>query len=272
MLWVKATCINHQDLKEKSAQVTLMPDVISQASRVVVCLDPGNDANTKLVKNATQKIYAACATYAKSTGEDLIEMSRDTFSLPYADFRATDLPDATWEAVEKFFALPWFSRIWSVLEVIKAKDSAVLYGTMEFLWLEIAITAEWNHTEQVDHQLELPEAMENVLAFNAQRIFEADEYAATGLLRILTRFRDFHAIDKRDKVYALMGLLQWPGGECPMKFDYEQSAEKLYIETARLIIQELGDPALLSYVQHSEDFDGNPDLPRGCQIGRQTMT
>ncbi|KAI4204404.1 MAG: hypothetical protein LQ350_001161 [Teloschistes chrysophthalmus] len=50
--WINSLCINQQDLMERNEQVTLMADIYSKASLVLVCLGPDLYKDTELLFNA----------------------------------------------------------------------------------------------------------------------------------------------------------------------------------------------------------------------------
>ena len=261
MLWVDALCINVRDLAERSEQVKIMVDIYATAQRVIVWLGPAPIVDAEIVKKTTQRVYDACKAYADQIGEDVIELSRGGFSLADANLNVSDVSNGSWLALADFFAVAWFTRCWCVQEIAKAKDSLILYGNTELAWKAIGITASWLRSVQTEADFELPPHVHEVDGSNALCMFEADQYAETGLLRMLSHFRDFHATDPCDKVYALLGLLKWPGDKCPIAVDYSKTVREQFTDTASWIIKEMGDLGVLSHVRHHGDYRGESDSP-----------
>lgn len=60
--------------------------------------------------------------------------------------RASDklYDDPRWKAVATLQRLPWFTRAWVIQEVGLAKDPRVLYGGVEFSYLDLTKLAIWS--------------------------------------------------------------------------------------------------------------------------------
>lgn len=66
------------------------------------------------------------------------------------------------------------------------------------------------------------------------------------LLQLLRNFRNRNASDRRDKVFALLGLVKFWGGVAPLAPDYDQSLAAVFLETTKHLIRSQRSLAVLS--------------------------
>ncbi|KAI9148845.1 HET-domain-containing protein [Paramyrothecium foliicola] len=132
LVWADAICINQVDLKEKSKQIVLMPEIYASAVRVVVHLgeaaDDSDDAIELLGKIAKADLRHASA------------VSIPSYFLLMAGLPRRD--DPTWTALLKFWLRPWFSRIWVVQEVTLGREILFICGRSEMDWQPINAATE----------------------------------------------------------------------------------------------------------------------------------
>ncbi|GKT46222.1 heterokaryon incompatibility protein 6, OR allele [Colletotrichum spaethianum] len=112
-LWIDALCINQTDLAERSAQVRIMPQIYRAAFQVVICLSAPHSADER---------------YAQAM--DFVARCR---------FQNTSPQMRT--AVEHLFRHPWFTRIWVIQEVAKARYATVLCADRSVPWSNFALCA-----------------------------------------------------------------------------------------------------------------------------------
>jgi hypothetical protein len=72
--------------------------------------------------------------------------------------------------------------------------------------------------------------------------------SSANLVYLLGITRDYDATDPRDKIYAILGLLEELGFESPLVPSYHISVDELYTQVAKIIQQESGDLDFLSNV------------------------
>ncbi|USP74885.1 HET-domain-containing protein [Curvularia clavata] len=153
---------------------------------------------------------------------------------------------------------PWWGRIWVVQEVVLAPKVTVVCGTVSAPWTMFAQAASQclhhlHHccSEKMEH---LPRDLLNVLEDFGERIVDIDNLRKTfleettqtssetaileprdcsspdqrSLVSLLRRFRGRKASDPRDKVYALLGLVQPSSHRPPLIPDYSLSSAEVY--------------------------------------------
>lgn len=171
-LWIDAICIDQTHKKERNHQVARMAQIYSQAYCVYVWLGCGSLG----IEEALKKIQRGARSVTKPHGN------------------ATSFSEAT----EEFAALPYWSRLWIIQEVLLARRARILYGTFNMSWkhfvrilqvwpLEVGhIRAEFERLVQLQQDLGLKRK--------------------PSLTDLVLRFKQSQCRDPRDRVYGFLGL------------------------------------------------------------------
>jgi hypothetical protein len=132
-IWIDALCINQSSIAERNHQVALMADIYRTARRVIIWLGEGD--NTYLGRNVV-------------THERLFRVMRQIKCLPSPFVSVgvftrlvTATPDPRGElrmsiriAMMSLCENAWMSRIWTVQELVLAKDPVIQYGREQIPW------------------------------------------------------------------------------------------------------------------------------------------
>ncbi|KAI0549974.1 heterokaryon incompatibility protein-domain-containing protein [Xylaria curta] len=254
-LWIDALCIDQNNDKERSQQISLMRDIYRTASQVVIWLgakSSSSDCALKfleyLSKMKERKIYRWTEIGLKQRDEE------------------------DWEALDELLARPWWSRAWVLQEAWSATDAILQCGQSIISWdiikrasLQLAKLDDpllsrrerGLHRDKiswVDATTPLLERLVlGLLYVNGQRLclWESNKrryglalhlvygkpersYHST-FSDLLWNTWDRQAADPRDKVYSLIGVAE--GELSPMIIpDYSKPMEQVYKEVARSII------------------------------------
>lgn len=127
VLWADALCINQRNVLERTAQVSRMHDVYTQAERVCIWLGKGKEPDNKRTFEFLNKIL------------DLYELEQVVQRLK--DKKA----DSTWlddkldcKKTLDLMGAEWFRRRWVIQELALARSAFVLFGSQEMPWLDFA--------------------------------------------------------------------------------------------------------------------------------------
>jgi hypothetical protein len=250
ILWIDAVCINQRDLKERSHQVNVMGDIFSRASQVFIWLgdsiteednslaaSPGTLEDGKdfdwLCKNFEQTLK--CSALFDHESETLAAfgilylLSIDTHwtnKLVFADvegqYHVAKGFLSRWHAALKLFQVPWWSRVWTIQEVVLAKQATVVVGSVSAPW-ELFYnfyqsymnhlppgacchdSMTWTMTRDLWDEIVLMRF--TIWSFYECRTGPRTIQPHAALWENLWLFRHKAATDPRDKVYALLGLL-----------------------------------------------------------------
>lgn len=139
-VWIDAICINQQDSAEKSSQVSRMAEIFSNALEVLIWLDGGQ---------TTASMGSSDSTSELDSGNVLIDaleylakgfIHKSFFPLMSVRFR----PDGTLEyggysdrlvrAIESFLESEWFTRAWTIQELILTDRAVFMFGQGTIRW------------------------------------------------------------------------------------------------------------------------------------------
>ncbi|RYP49403.1 hypothetical protein DL769_011073 [Monosporascus sp. CRB-8-3] len=266
-LWVDAVCINQQDLDERRHQVTMMRDIYSSAERVIIWLgeeDDEMDVFDYLPLLATQSHRQGIDAKQDQHLVDLMGRCSGFFS---------GLTDRR----------PWFSRVWIIQELAMARqDPLVVCGRKSVSWSILtkacsfvvgAISTEIGMVRRKGQQSgsrklpggglggEDPEepGEGDIEVFAKIKIDVLDDLYTTirsrggeSLRKLLMISRSSEATDPRDRIYALLGLLNPDALEAESRdaitVDYRKPTSEVYTDAMAYIFAQGDGPYLLSYV------------------------
>lgn len=211
-MWIDAICIDQSTIPERSHQVTLMSEIYSKATQVIVYLGEA-EADSDLAMDYILDIDAAASssslTYSKS----------DTLA----------------HAVNDLFQRPWFNRIWVVQEIVFASYATVLCGSKTLSWSSIQNFRSWAAMTAWIHELPF------VVSVSVQGAIEEDSLWPSDPLTVLEqldRARHCRATDPRDKIYAQLPFLRANEFNKTSVPDYTKSVTQVFTEcAARLVVQ-----------------------------------
>lgn len=215
-VWVDAVCIDQDNMGERGHQVGLMRDIYSRAQRVVVFL--GGEERGGMQK-ADVRLMARMADecfYKGSAVQIDWHPVRDDF------------------AVQALFERPYWNRIWVIQEVMLAKEALVVLGGSS---VPLACILRGQMTGRDTKpmfpswtQLSGPSAAGDVGAFS----------------KLLAKTSHCQAADQRDKVFALLGLVQGAHLE-GLVADYTKTSEEIYTGIAAYFLIRHGQVSILKW-------------------------
>jgi len=202
ILWADAVCINQSDNDEKSHQVKNMGSIYATASRVMVWLGSEN------------------LSEAFTTLKGLEKASDDGMST--ANLQLTDPVNKIMAAILRITETPWFTRLWIIQEFVLAKDVHFCAGNQHISdnVLEKAIENISSKLGRLDTtssfvlEFYKRSVMVNNL-FHFRRTWHDYPYSGLQGLSLHDCCQWVHSIprkctDKRDLIYALLGMVQGP--------------------------------------------------------------
>ena len=118
-----AVCINQDDAQKKSKQVALMGRIYMQASRTVVYLGKGDRNSTYVVELFKRPLRESADEhfFSRPAWKEFAG-----FVLPgYFDKRANRHWAGIMSRMLEFFERPWFTRTWTIQEVLLSNSSQI---------------------------------------------------------------------------------------------------------------------------------------------------
>jgi hypothetical protein len=208
-LWVDAICINQEDDSERSSQILLMQRIYHTAQQVNFWLgghDQHSDAAIKLLKDLAIK-----GVRANFESDKLPTLSTLYDPAALQNLGLPIFPSQAWESLIQFFMRPVFRRIWIIQELVTARKITCLCGltgVIEYSNLTNGVL----FLDQTNWRMPLDSLYavgQNVMSFlDAIQAIRRDWYSRTiDVYGLVHDTRIFDATDPRDKIYALVGLL-----------------------------------------------------------------
>ncbi|TVY51984.1 Heterokaryon incompatibility protein 6,OR allele [Lachnellula cervina] len=167
--------------------------------------------------------------------------------------------DPEWYALIKLLRHSWFERIWTKQEVVFASTITVMYGPELIRWESLnlvveALCSSWMSKEYTTlttaeanfARRSLPSEMIHLRQIENMRSIEKTSGIKQSLFDLLFRFSRCKSTNRKDKVFALMGLSHEAerdrmlfGGllricpSLPTGINYEKSDRDVFVETAQ---------------------------------------
>ncbi|RBR26392.1 uncharacterized protein FIESC28_00797 [Fusarium coffeatum] len=284
-LWIDQICINQDDLKEKSEQVTKMNLIYDKAETVLAWLGP-SDTTTQLGINFVKKVGEVALptatdwfrwdNYDQTHEETKLERKEE---LTLDQSRELGIPfddQASWSAFTNFFNRPWFQRMWTVQEIIQARKALVLCGEFSLDWEYISAAARWycfkakglhkEHPRDVNGACLVTQmstipwrarlGSEYLPDLLGQKTRPTCKWAMRDLLEAL---RPRLATDPRDKVFALLGISEIGMDDTKMSVDYSKSVKDVFTEATDAIIK--NDTSDLSVIWSARQRNDDDEWP-----------
>lgn len=258
-LWVDAICINQANYQERSQQVRQMFHIYDRAEQVIIWLGDGNSDSKKAVtfintrlRPCFESVGFSCtdewANVASKFWEEWDE-GKDEECWEAIDHLITPTHAKSWSSVAQLLCRPWWSRAWTVQELISARRATVLCGTSSVPWplLDMTIQMMLRNTKIEElygkrKQELFHNAVEDAHGFAYERSHRIQD--GTGsldfvMLMQITRYRDCQ--DPRDKVFSVLSLLTE---------DFQASFNPDYLAPVSMVFA----GAVRSYIQHARDL------------------
>lgn len=222
-LWVDALCINQQSDEEKSRQVSMMGHIYTRSNGVILWL--GDYAVPHMVNNMVplnpeqiQKAFEFVERMASGTcyGESGIDHKENH--------------SASQNALEKLMKVRWWSRMWTVQELILASQGVFMFGDKHISMDTMLKACSFSRMHHFGHccrwDLQLPTFWDELVSASNMRAARADNHPPNrSFCDALNMYRARQVTHDKDRVYALMGL------EPNLWADYTVSAYVAFITT-----------------------------------------
>jgi hypothetical protein len=233
-VWVDAVCINQEDAVEKARQLAIMKDIYTRARRIIIWLGSSDERTDRVM--------------------DLLRWLADG-TIPF-NINASDMQD-----LYHWSCLPWWSRMWviqeastpNVLRHVWCGDRTLDYTDIDKVRERLQAVDVSNMSIFMVPRWPFPTALLRIEASRAEhreaRRYEWVNTDTVGdtLLWLLHMTRYASASDPRDKIFALIPLLQeaHPNSVNSIPIDYNIAIDELWRSVAILIMETTQDLEIL---------------------------
>ena len=177
-------------------------------------------------------------------------------------FPSKDFP--FWYLLYCFYRQPWFTRVWIIQEVAVSTSAMVMYGKEEISWQKLGLASALILAKALQNDPGTESGYEEhfynsvsnaslIWGWSAANEVRNEEKTLAGLLDAA---RNFAATDPRDKIYALLGLVNTASESGTKEVsplivpDYILSFKQVYRSVALKILFESKELDILSAVEH----------------------
>jgi hypothetical protein len=216
--------------------IGIMRDIFESAESVIVWLGK-EEESTSLAFEMTRAISAAIIP-TEWTSANVVRHTEPSMTRLIGPLGNSE---AHWTALESFMWRSWFTRIWVLQEVGVASSFTIICGKETVKWDHLKATANFlGHPRiRVNERLSLCPAIS--MADLDVWIRDIQNDLPGHLWDTLGRGRLCDAAEPRDKVYALLGIIQrnrpstsrWHS----MRVNYKLSTAEIYTEFTRLVLE-----------------------------------
>ena len=201
-IWLDAVCIDQTNVREREQQVTLMEDVYRNTQNGIIYLGEG-DQDLYLAKSQIdalmEEIMEDTDNLTNLTGTRL-GVGADYSSLAQTGLRG----HYDFRLVQKFYLLPWFSRVWVFQEAALAPRSTILLGSMSTTLLTVVRVAVWLMYKHlfVPANLIFTQGIHTSINLLPYIDDGRDAPTETSIMRLREIGRDLKSTDGRDQVFV----------------------------------------------------------------------
>lgn len=291
--WIDAICVNQKDVAERNSQVGLMTRLYRAARMVHVWLGEERDNSSQAMNLIKDLAYLPSDPDDMESWNYIPKKAGQTHRPDGPGRRMKKLPahDTTvlsdeeklenYTALVSFYQRPWFSRIWIRQEIALPEDVTFHCGVETCNWKDLMRTAdiltyladEYHlPTLQIDglrdqdsygscfqKALGLYELREEMGRWGGQTYGELNSLAL--------KWRDCQATDPRDKVFAMLPLIN--PDETDIQADYHKDKLKVYKETTLSLLRSKTD--FLSGCQNPSRSNGLPSWVPDLEVASRPL-
>ncbi|KAH7078786.1 heterokaryon incompatibility protein-domain-containing protein [Paraphoma chrysanthemicola] len=210
-LWIDAICIDQKNEEEKSHQVQVMSKIYSMASQVLAFIGPGD--------RQQRKSFHRVIKHLRGEPQPLI----------FSQYGARD------SDLRTFLKMSYWGRVWVIQEIALARRVTVVLGDESVHWMAHEVDAMLQLCREED------QILPGVLAWKPEIVGGEQD-----LLEALHKSRTCAATDPRDKVFALLGIVQ-KQFSAAIPVDYSMNTLDLFTKVAILYIQNMKSLQILKY-------------------------
>jgi hypothetical protein len=250
ILWIDAICVNQKDQDERSSQVQRMAQIYSKTRRVVVWLGPEANSSSIAIE-CFEKIASSVEvnwltqTMRSLSGEDASWADKG---------QAPPFSDGELRAISDFLGRSWFERLWIWQEVrLAPRDTLVICGFQSITWQSIKTAIYCMHFKPL-----LADGNAETLRGRISAVYQLCFGVSDRLYAALVATKKCECTDPRDRIYALLSLLQIAENSDGIRPNYRKSALEVWKDALEWDIKSTGKLAIITTVEMTPYHEREP--------------
>lgn len=279
ILWIDAICINQKNPNEKGSQVGQMHHIYKHAREVVIWLGApsgGTDLAFELMDEFQLHLDAKELEPEQDPWEK-IDSLREPLVLETMNYLIRYDQIAAWIALHRLLSCLWWSRAWTLQELLMSKEATFICGKKLAVWSVISLAIEvvqttlpavadlindsephrsWNYDGGIPYKwslFDLRNALGCRVTHSSKKALDANlvwpSIAVLGFLRI-SQFR--HCLFDHDKIYSILGLVPPAVSSRISKPNYQLPFEQVYTEMVQAYVYGTQSLNIICYSQYSD--------------------
>lgn len=232
ILWIDAICIDQSNMEERSQQVQKMSSIFGFASRVIFWLGKPT-AEVEFLLKSLSELQAKSALYSHEDSEvDGVHLKELWSNIQLTPGRQDDEQASRLrKGLQVLLARPWFRRVWILQEVANAHSAIVCVGKLSIPAHIFAVSPLLLGLDTDAHVQSVLDIIPGSARTKSWWSRERD------LFSLLVKFRASGATDKRDMVFALLGISSEPVNHRLLRADYTKPIEYVIHDAIRYWFQ-----------------------------------
>lgn len=198
-LWVDTLCINQADSDERSQQVLLMGDLYKNAAQVVIWL--GLDVN------GVQDLFCEASEHHQTNSN----------AAEHTSLRPDQSENL--DAIQHLLGSPWWSRVWTVQELILGSSTIIQCGEHSLPWESFCQVIDRNASQMGPADLRKTSYSQYLALKRERQLYRQHVVRRYPLLERMYTFREKQASVAVDKIFGFYGLLDEPSAEIRPEYD-----------------------------------------------------
>ena len=251
LLWIDSVCINQKDCEEKSIQVSFMGEICAKAAEVLACIGPHADDSEFLFEKAWEvnEIRYECSHNESFMCQDC--------RLPWEEWVGSlgiECLTRLCVSCQTFGRRVYWTRIWIIQEVAKARSLRILCGTDILPWTAIHNLEDFLAMEmdEIERLFTIYKRLPNCDVNSMHDVFRAKKEPLQ-IEQVFSQFSEASCSEPRDRLYGLLGLIDWPNDLEPIFPDYKASTFDVAVQVAPYFSFEQIPEMLAAFQITSED-------------------
>lgn len=264
--WADQICIDQSSDLDKAQQVPQMRRIYGDAARVIIWVGLDNDETQEvfdLLFGIRDQIPWSCKVgndYNWAEMQTICDRIAPDLRLPAL---AADGEDGVWSAFTRLLTRPWFSRTWTLQELVLAKSAYLACGPYSIEWGQMALII-YTVAGYDEYQRPPTQHISRVrfLELAEWTLKRGPEEPQFDLCDILKRTMRCTSSVPQDKIYGILGLIDRPDlSDLPI--DYTLPFRTLFAHITKRVIAYRQDLSVLSLKRSDcrSGVVGMPELP-----------
>jgi Heterokaryon incompatibility protein (HET) len=236
-LWVDQICINQDDASERSAQVTLMKTIYSQATKTYIYLGELDGEESSDAGRVLETIKAPATSKIDIDDERLTAALRARIGAIKLAMRHPSVSKKSYDtsvrlAISQLIDRPYFTRKWIIQEIAMSRSLFCVLGSHYFRW-DLFIKEVLVQRGDI-RGLPMHESLHAFWLLDL--VDRVGRSQPNPLLKLLYYTRNSKATDPRDHVFSLLGVATDSDDFPPP--DYEKAIDQIYHQTSCSLVRQ----------------------------------